>query len=77
MAAKLKIAYHIRKEEGQDKAFFNRVGKAFLNKDGSLNLILEYIPMPVVNRNGTVEQVTINIRDYEPREKKDEESFSE
>lgn len=73
----LKIAYHIKKEEGRDKPYFNRIGKAFTNKDGSLNLLLEYVPLPVVNKNGTVEQLTINIRDYEPREKKDEESFGE
>ena len=76
-AAKLKIAYHIRKEEGRDKPFFNRVGKAFVNKDGSLNLLLECLPLPVVNKDGTVEQTTINIRDYVPKEKKDEESFGE
>lgn len=79
MAAKsvLKIAYHIKKEEGRDKPFFNRIGRAFVNKDGSLNLLLDYIPMPVVNKNGTVEQLTINIRDYEPKEKRDSDSFSE
>lgn len=75
--AKLKIAYHIRKEEGQEKPFFSRVGKAFVNKDGSLNLLLDALPLPVINRNGTVEQLVINIRDYVPKEKKDEESFGE
>lgn len=74
---KLKIAYHIRKEEGRDKPFFNRVGKAFVNKDGSLNLFLEAIPLPVRNADGTVEDLVINIRDYEPREKNGNESFSE
>ncbi len=75
--AKLKIAYHIKKEEGRDKPFFNRIGKAFENKDGSLNLLLDYVPMPVVNKDGSVEQMTINIRDYEPKEKRDGDSFSE
>lgn len=75
--AQLKIAYHIRKEEGRDKPFFNRVGRAFVNKDGSLNLFLEAIPLPVVNKNGTVEELVINIRDYEPKEKAEGESFSE
>jgi len=79
MAAKsaLKIAYHIKKEEGRDRPFFNRVGRAFVNKDGSLNLLLDYMPLPVVNKNGTVEQLTINIRDYEPREKSESDTFSE
>lgn len=73
----LKIAYHIKKEEGRDKPFFNRIGRAFVNKDQSINLLLDYLPLPVVNKDGTVEQLTINIRDYEPREKKDAESFGE
>ena len=73
----LKIAYHIRKEEGQDKPFFARVGRAFENRDGSINLLLEALPLPVINKNGTVEQLVINIRNYEPKEKKDEESFAE
>ena len=76
-AAKLKIAYHIKKEEGREKSFFNRIGVAFVNKDGSLNLMLEYLPLPTVNKDGTVEPMTINIRDYEPKEKKDAESFGE
>lgn len=75
--SKLKIAYHIRKEEGRDKPFFNRVGKAFTNRDGSINLLLESMPLPVVNKDGTVEQMVINIRDYEPREKTESDSFSE
>ena len=77
VSAKLKIAYHIKKEEGRDKPFFNRVGKAFVNKDNSLNLVLEYLPMPSINKDGTVEQMTINIRDNEPKENKDAESFGE
>lgn len=79
MAAKsvLKIAYHIKKEEGRDKPFFNRIGRAFVNKDNSLNLLLDYLPLPTVNKDGTVEQLTINIRDYVPKEKSDGDSFSE
>lgn len=76
-ASKLKIAYHIRKEEGRDKPFFNRVGKAFTNKDGSLNLKLECLPLPVVNKDGTVEEMVINIRDYVPKEAKDGDSFGD
>lgn len=76
-ASKLKIAYHIKKEEGREKPFFNRVGKAFLNKDGSLNLILEYLPLPVVDKEGLMDPITINIRDYVPKEKTEGDSFSE
>lgn len=75
--SKLKIAYHIKKEEGRDKPFFNRIGRAFQNKDGSINVILDYLPLPVVNKDGTVEQMTINVRDYEPKEKRESDSFSE
>lgn len=74
---KLKIAWHIKREEGRDKPFFNRVGKAFVNKDGSLNLLLEYLPLPVVNKDGTVEPMVINLRDYVPKEDRGGDSFSE
>lgn len=73
----LKIAYHIKKEEGREKAFFNRIGKAWVNKDGSINLFLDYLPLPTVSKDGKVEQMTINIRDYEPKEKKEADSFGE
>lgn len=69
--AQLKIAYHIKKEEGRDKPFFNRIGRAFVNKDSSLNLFLDYIPV------GLGPNDAINIRDYEPKEKKEGEGFSE
>lgn len=75
--AKLKIAFHIKKEEGREKPFFNRIGKAFVNKNGSLNLLLEYLPLPVVNKDGTVEPLVINIQDYKPKEDNGKESFSE
>ncbi len=73
--AQLLIAYHIRREEGQEKAFFNRVGHAFINKDGSTNLKLEYLPLPVVDSEGKMQEIVINIRPYEPKEKKEAESF--
>lgn len=71
--AKFKVAYHIKKEtrDGEERTFFNRVGRAFTNKDGSINLFLDYIPT-----QWDVETV-INIRDYEPKEKKEAEGFEE
>jgi len=75
--SKLKIAYHIKNEEGRDKPFFNRIGRAFVNKDGSINVFLDYLPLPTVKKDGTVDQLTINIRDYVPKEKTDSDSFSE
>ena len=74
---KLKIAYHIKNEEGRDKPFFNRIGRAFTNRDGSINVFLDYLPLPTVKKDGSVEQMTINIRDYVPKEKTDSDSFSE
>lgn len=75
--SKLKIAYHIKHEEGREKPFFNRIGRAFVNRNGSLNLLLDYLPLPTVKKDGTSFEMVINIQDYEPKEKKEEESFSE
>lgn len=71
--AKFKVAYHIKEEErdGKKKGFFNRIGVVFINKDGSLNCKLDYIP-PCVN--GTYD---IHIRDYEPKEKTERSGFEE
>lgn len=72
MAGKLKIVYHVKKEEGRDKPFWNRVGKAFTNKDGnSLSVLLDYIPP---SEDGTYR---FQIRDYEPKEKKEANTFEE
>lgn len=73
MAAKLKIAYHIAKEDrnGETKSYFNRIGKAFVNKDGSINLFLDYVPTKFDG------ETVINIRDYEPKEKKEASGFEE
>jgi hypothetical protein len=75
--SKLKIAYHIKHEEGREKPFFNRIGRAFTNKNGSINLLLDYLPLPTVKKDGTVYEVVINIQDYQPKEKTDGDSFSE
>jgi hypothetical protein len=71
--AKLKVLYHIKKENrnGEEKTFFNRVGRGFVNKDGSINIFLESLPV------GVTEETAFNLRDYEPKEKKEAESFSE
>ncbi|HET9955613.1 MAG TPA: hypothetical protein VFQ61_13960 [Polyangiaceae bacterium] len=54
--SRLKIAYVIAQRGGRN--YWNRVGVAFLNNDGSLNVKLEAVPV-----NGEV-----HIRDYVPRE---------
>jgi hypothetical protein len=51
---KMKICYQISQAGG--KSYFNRIGVAFVNKDGSLNVKLNSFPI-----NGE-----IHIRDYVP-----------
>jgi hypothetical protein len=55
-STKMKIAYVISNRNG--RSFWNRVGVAFVNNDGSINVKLE--AMPVTGE--------IQIRDYVPRE---------
>jgi hypothetical protein len=54
--SKMKIAYVITTRNG--KHFWNRVGVAFVNGDGSINVKLEAVPV----------SGEIQIRDYVPRE---------
>ena len=53
---KMKIAYVISTRNGRN--FWNRVGVAFVNNDGSINVKLEAVPV----------SGEIQIRDYVPRE---------
>jgi hypothetical protein len=57
--AKFKVCYVIT--ERGDKTYWNRIGVAFTNKDGSINVKLDALPT-----GGTLQ-----IRDYEPREEFD------
>jgi hypothetical protein len=54
--SKMKLAYVITTRNG--KHFWNRVGVAFVNNDGSINVKLEAMPV-----NGEIQ-----IRDYVPRD---------
>jgi len=54
--SKMKIAYVITQRK--DRNFWNRVGVAFVNSDGSINVKLEAVPV----------SGEIQIRDYQPRE---------
>ncbi|HMR05273.1 MAG TPA: hypothetical protein PKA88_05835 [Polyangiaceae bacterium] len=54
--SKVKIVYVINERDGRN--YWNRVGVAFVNRDGSLNVKLDAIPV-----NGEMQ-----IRDYVPRE---------
>jgi hypothetical protein len=55
-ASKMKIVYVITERSG--KSYWNRIGVAFVNKDGSINVRLEAAPI-----SGEMQ-----IRDYVPRE---------
>jgi hypothetical protein len=54
--SKMKIVYVINERDGRN--YWNRVGVAFVNRDGSLNVKLEAVPV-----TGEMQ-----IRDYVPRE---------
>lgn len=59
---KFKVAYVIT--ERNDKTYWNRIGVAFTNKDGSINVKLDALPT----------SGTLQIRDYEPRDDADDMS---
>lgn len=49
-------------DRGQGKSFWIRIGVGFTNRDGSLNLRLDAVPV-----NGTLQ-----VRDWEPHDRKPE-----
>ena len=53
---RMKIAYVITQRK--DRNFWNRVGVAFVNNDGSINVKLEAVPV----------SGEIQIRDYQPKD---------
>lgn len=55
-ASKMKIVYVISERSG--KNYWNRIGVAFVNSDGSLNVKLESVPL----------SGELHVRDYVPRE---------
>ena len=55
-SSKMKIVYVIT--ERNSKSYWNRVGVAFVNSDGSINVKLEALPV----------SGELQIRDYVPRE---------
>lgn len=56
MSISFKIVYIITENKG--KSFWNRVGVAFVNRDGSLNVKLDALPI----------DGKLHIRDYVPRD---------
>lgn len=55
-ASKMKIVYSVTERNG--KSFWTRIGVAFVNRDGSINVKLDAFPV-----NGELQ-----IRDYEERD---------
>jgi len=58
---KVKIAYTVVERNNDGRKFWVRVGAAFVNRDGSLNVRLDAMPV-----NGELQ-----IRDYQPRESRE------
>jgi len=58
-ASKMKIVYVIT--ERSSRKFWNRIGVAFVNSDGSLTVKLEAIPV----------SGEMHVRDYVPRDERD------
>jgi hypothetical protein len=52
----MKVCYTVTERNG--KSYWNRIGVAFTNRDGSLNVRLEAVPV----------SGQLQIRDYEPRD---------
>lgn len=58
--SKMKIAYVVT-QRGTNK-YWTRIGVAFVNRDGSINVKLEAVPV----------SGEIHVRDYVPRDERDE-----
>ena len=56
----MKDIFGVVQREGQEKGFWTKIGVAFENKDGSLNLKLDYFP--------TSAGTTLQIREQRPKE---------
>ena len=62
----MKEVYGIKKvsKGGEEKSFWTRLGIAYENKDGSLNVYLDYVPV--------VPGIVLNIREPKEKESKGE-----
>lgn len=45
-----KVVYGIVQREGMEKSFWTRIGAAFENRDGSLNIRLDFLPRRQIRR---------------------------
>lgn len=55
-----KIVYGVVQREGMEKGFWTRIGAAWVNKDSSLNVRLDFLPASA--------DITLQIRDPRPSE---------
>lgn len=40
-----KEVYHIKEIDGREKSLWTRIGSAFVNKDGSINVFMDTLPI--------------------------------
>ncbi|MBU0909244.1 MAG: hypothetical protein KKA54_11025 [Proteobacteria bacterium] len=59
MAKKILQIVGAKKIEGSKKAFWTRIGTAFENADGSLNLSFDYFP--------TTPEITLQVREVDKK----------
>ena len=45
MASQTLEVWSIREGEGEQKAFWKHVGRAYMNRDGSINVFLDALPL--------------------------------
>jgi hypothetical protein len=64
MAGKVKeILMVTRDKKNPDKAYWDRIGVAFVNKDGSLNLLFNRLPAHWPTEDRETSPCTIQVRD--------------
>ena len=59
-----KIVYAVTKNEKSGKSFWTKIGTGNINRDGSMNLYLDAVPV-----NGQLQ-----VRDWEPRDDRDRDA---
>ena len=71
--AELWILNHIKQEtrDGKERTFFDRCGRAFLNKNGSFNIYIERLP------TGLTGETVFNLDKHKPKEARESDTFEE
>jgi len=62
MSVTIKDVFSIQEKEGEEKNHWSRIGVAFVNRDNSLNVVLDALPL----------SGRLHIRDRKPPEKRRE-----